>query len=53
MKYAGINKDKIYISEDLEDSIYYIKENTCGDIYAILNFDYVEPFNRLMNSGDK
>ena len=53
MKCAGIDNDKIYISENLDDSIEYIKNNTYGDIYAILNFDYIEPFNRLMNSGDK
>ena len=29
----------------------YIKENTDGDIFAILNFDYVEPFNENMK-GD-
>ena len=53
MKYANIDMNKVYISENLEKATEYIKTTTSGDIYAIVNFDYVEPFNKLMNVGDK
>ena len=53
MKYAGIDNEKIKIYETLEESVSYLKQQTNGDIYAILNFDYVDPFNKLMNVGDK
>ena len=53
MKYAGIDNEKIKTYETLEESVSYLKQQTNGDIYAILNFDYVDPFNKLMNVGDK
>ena len=53
MKYAGISNDKIKIYETLESATDFIKTQTNGDIYAIVNFDYVDPFNKLMNVGDK
>lgn len=53
MKYAGIEDKKILVFETLEEMMITLKEKTKGSIYAILNFDYVEPFNTLMNTGDK
>lgn len=43
MKYAGINEEKLIIIEDLTNIKEELK-NTNGDVYGILNFDYVEPF---------
>lgn len=44
MKYAGINKDNIIILDDLANIKETIEEKTKGNVYAILNFDYVKPF---------
>ena len=53
MKYAGIDEKKILIFDNLEKATETIKKKTKGNIYAILNFDYVKPFNTLMNeTGD-
>jgi len=48
MKYAGFDKKQIKIYENLSDAEEMIKEKSNGDIFAILNFDYVNPFNELM-----
>lgn len=47
LKYAGINENKIKIHKDLYDAKETIK-NSKGNIYAILNFDYVNDFNQVM-----
>ncbi len=52
LKYAGINEKNILIYQTLEEATAKMKKNTKYNIYAILNFDYVEPFNKLMNAGD-
>ena len=44
MKLAGINKDNIIILKDLTNIKETIEEKTKGNVYAILNFDYVKPF---------
>ena len=46
---AGIEKSKIIAYNYLVDGTTYIKTKTKGNIYGILNFDYVKPFNELMN----
>jgi len=46
---AGIEKSKIMTYNNLEEATKYIKNKTKGNIYGILNFDYVKPFNELMN----
>ena len=51
MYLAGIEANKIKTFETVKEGTDYIKENTDGDIFAILNFDYVEPFNENMK-GD-
>lgn len=47
MKYAGFDENKIKVFYDLYDAEEEIKDSN-GDIYAILNFDYVKPFNDIM-----
>lgn len=47
LKYAGISDDKIKIHKDLYEAKDDI-ESSQGDIYGILNFDYVNDFNRVM-----
>ena len=51
LKYSGIKENKILIYENLVDTTKYLKEKNKCNIYAILNFDYVEPFNNLMKEG--
>lgn len=47
LKYAGIDEDKIKIHKNLYAAKEDIRKSS-GDIYAILNFDYVNDFNRVM-----
>lgn len=44
IKYAGISEDKIIILENLDNIKETIDKKTKGDVYAVLNFDYVKPF---------
>lgn len=53
LKYAGIKEEKLVIYPTLEETVKDIKENTKENIYAILNFDYVEPFNTFMNMEEE
>ena len=48
MKYAGFKDSQIKIYETLKDAENMIKNKSKKDIFAILNFDYVIPFNKLM-----
>lgn len=48
LKYAGIYEKDIMVFDQLEEATTEIKKRTSGNIYAILNFDYVEPFNHYM-----
>lgn len=47
LKYAGFKEEQIKIYTDLEEAKQEIKSSNT-DIFAILNFDYVEPFNKIM-----
>lgn len=47
LKYAGINEKKIKIEKDILSSKQIIKKSK-GDIYAILNFDYLGDFKKVM-----
>ena len=51
LKYANLEK-KIVICTNLIEATSYIKDKTKGNIYAVVNFDYVKPFNELMNEGE-
>ena len=48
MKLAGIDEGKIECFGNLLEAVAYIKKETKNDIFAVLNFDYVEPFDKLM-----
>ncbi len=48
-----LEEAKIKIFHSLEEAVPYIKTTTNGTIFALLNFDYVEPFNTLMNGSEK
>ena len=47
LKYAGVDEDKIKIHKDIYDSKDDINKSN-GPIYAILNFDYINDFNTIM-----
>ena len=47
LKYAGIDQNKIKIHKDLYEAKDSLK-NSKGAIYAVLNFDYVNDFNTVM-----
>ena len=53
IKYADISQSKIVVFDNLEEAMPYIKTKTKGEIYAILNFDYVLPFKKLINGDDE
>ena len=44
IKYADFNEENIIILDDLTNIKETIENETNGNIYAILNFDYVKPF---------
>ena len=46
---AGIPKDKIIILENLDHAGKVLDEQTLGNVYGILNFDYIEPFINSVN----
>ena len=48
MKYTGFKKSQIKIYENLNEAEDMIKNKSNGSIFAIVNFDYVNPFNELM-----
>lgn len=55
LKYADIKEDKIVVIPLMDEASKFIKNKTKGNIYGILNFDMVEPFNTNMkgeNNGD-
>ena len=48
LKLANLDQNKILCFEDLNEACKYLKDETKENIYAILNFDYVEPFTCFM-----
>ncbi len=52
LKYANIDENKIVVIPLIEEATKFIKSKTKGNIYGILNFDMVEPFNNNMK-GEK
>jgi UDP-N-acetylmuramyl tripeptide synthase len=44
MKLAGIKKENIIVLEDLTNIKKIVEEQTKGNVYGVLNFDYVKPF---------
>ena len=52
LKYANIEEEKIVVIPLIDEAVKFIKSKTKGNIYGILNFDMVEPFNTNMK-GEK
>ena len=50
LKYAGMEEKNILVFEQLKESTDYLKNKTKVNIYAVLNFDYVESFTKEMES---
>ncbi len=50
IKYSNLNCD-IKTFETLDKTTTYLKNTNKYDVYAVLNFDYVTPFNILMKEG--
>ena len=48
LKLAGIDTKKIVCFKNVEDAAYLLKKKTKENIYAILNFDLIDPFTNDM-----
>ncbi len=46
---AGVDKDKIIILNDLDNAGEVFDKQTKGNVYGILNFDYIDPFINSVN----
>ncbi len=53
LKYSGIDTKKIFVYEDLKKAQGSIQKRTKGDVYAIINFNYMDDFNKMMKDGEK
>ena len=53
LKYAGINEKDIIIIDNLDNIKETVEKHTKGNIYAILNFDYVDPFKNKIKEETK
>ena len=53
IKYAGFDEKNIIIMENTNGMKEIIENQTSGNIYGILNFDYVEPFIKETKGGNK
>ena len=49
MQLAGFPKDKLIILDDLNNAGRVFDEQTKGNVYGILNFDYINPFIESVN----
>lgn len=49
MLMAGVNKNKIIILDNLEHAGDIFDKQTKGNVYGILNFDYIDPFINSVN----
>lgn len=47
LKHAGL-EDKILIFRTIKEATDYLKNESKNSVYAVVNFDYVKPFNELM-----
>ena len=52
MTYSGIDPKKIFVYETLEKARGSITKRTKGDIYAIINFNYMNAFNKMLREDD-
>ena len=53
IKYAGFDDKEIITLDNLDNIKETIENETEGNIYAILNFDYVEPFKNKIKEVEK
>ena len=53
IKYAGIDEKDIIVLEKLDNIKEVIEKETKGNVYAILNFDYIEPFKNKIKEVEK
>lgn len=53
LKYSGIDTKKIFVYENLKKAQGSIQKRTKGDVYAIINFNYMDDFNKMMKDGDQ
>lgn len=53
LKYCGIADSKLKPFIEVSDATEYIKDKTVSDIYAILNFDHMQPFINNMKEDNK
>ena len=53
IKYAGFDEKNIIIMENTNGMKEIIENQTSGNVYGILNFDYVEPFIKETKGGNK
>ena len=49
MQLAGFTKDKLIILDNLDHAGKVLDEQTKGNVYGILNFDYIKPFIDSVN----
>lgn len=52
MKYAQIPEKKILCFDNLDEAKDVMLNKTKGDLFGIVNFDYVEPLHNLLTEGD-
>ena len=52
IKQIGIDEKKIFCFSNLEAASDIILNRSKGNIYAVLNFDYVEPFNKIVGGKE-
>ena len=53
IKYTNIKEKNIIILDDLNNIKEVIEKETKGNVYGILNFDYVKPFIKNIRKDDK
>ena len=53
LKYANIDEDKLIILDNLDNIKETIEKETKGNVYAVLNFDYVKPFIDKIKEEEK
>lgn len=53
IKYAGIKEDKIITLDNLDNIKNTVEKETSGNVYAVLNFDYVGPFKSKIKEETK
>jgi hypothetical protein len=53
IKYAGIDEKDIIVLDNLDNIKEVVEKETKGNVYGILNFDYVKPFINNIRKDDK